>query len=77
MTESNYYFFGGPDMTQADVKAKEDAIEKLTTKADIVQALKDSLQGPCLRRRHHPRERLCHHDQRHYASEWPPSDSPT
>jgi uncharacterized damage-inducible protein DinB len=40
---SNYYFFGGPGMAEADVKAKEDAIEKLTTKADIVKALKDSL----------------------------------
>lgn len=40
---SNWYFFGGPDMTDDKAKAKEDAIEKLTTKADIVQALKDSL----------------------------------
>src|SRR5579863_8284093 len=39
---SSYYFFGGPDLSQADVKAKEDAVEKLTTKAEIVQALKDS-----------------------------------
>ncbi|HEY1986575.1 MAG TPA: DinB family protein [Terracidiphilus sp.] len=39
---SNYYFFGGPKMTQADVKAKEDSIEKLTSKADVVKALKDS-----------------------------------
>ena len=42
VTGSSYYFFGGPDMSQADVKAKEDAVEKLTTKAEIVQALKDS-----------------------------------
>jgi uncharacterized damage-inducible protein DinB len=40
---SNYYFFGGPDFTEADAKAKEDAIEKLTSKAEILQALKDSL----------------------------------
>jgi uncharacterized damage-inducible protein DinB len=40
---SNYYFFGNPGTTEADVKAKEDAIEKLTTKAEIIQALKDSL----------------------------------
>jgi uncharacterized damage-inducible protein DinB len=42
VTGSSYYFFGDPDTTQADVKAKEDAVEKLTTKAEIVQALKDS-----------------------------------
>lgn len=42
VTGSSYYFFGGPDLSQADVKAKEDAVEKLTTKAEIVQALKDS-----------------------------------
>ncbi len=40
---SNYYFFGGPNMAEADIKAKNDATEKLTTKADILQALKDSL----------------------------------
>jgi uncharacterized damage-inducible protein DinB len=42
VAEANYYFFGG-NMSEADMKAKSDAIEKLTTKADIVQALKDSL----------------------------------
>ncbi len=42
---SNYYFFGGPGMTQDQVKAKEDAVEKLTSKADIVQALKESLKN--------------------------------
>lgn len=42
VAESNYYFFGG-GMSEADIKAKSDAIEKLTTKADIIQALKDSL----------------------------------
>ena len=39
---SNYYFFGGSDFTEAATKAKEAEIEKLTTKADIVKALKDS-----------------------------------
>ncbi len=39
---SNYYFFGRPKFTEADVKARQDAIDKLTTKADILQALKDS-----------------------------------
>jgi len=39
---ANYYFFGGPKMTEADVKAKEDAIDKLTSKDEIIQALKDS-----------------------------------
>jgi len=39
---ANYYFFGGSGMSEANVKAKEDAIEKLTAKADIIQALKDS-----------------------------------
>jgi uncharacterized damage-inducible protein DinB len=29
-------------MSQADVKAKEESIEKLTSKADVVKALKDS-----------------------------------
>lgn len=43
VAEANWFFFGGPDMTQEKAKAKHDAIEKLTTKADIVQALKDSL----------------------------------
>jgi uncharacterized damage-inducible protein DinB len=42
VAESNYYFFGG-NMSEADVKAKSDAIEKLTSKAEIIQALKDSL----------------------------------
>lgn len=42
VTGSSYFFFGGPDMTQDQVKAKEEAVEKLTTKAEIVQALKDS-----------------------------------
>jgi len=42
VAETNYYFFGGPDSTEAGVKAMNDSIEKLTTKADIVKALKDS-----------------------------------
>jgi len=43
VAEANWYFFGG-DMSEADGKAKSDAIEKLTSKADIVQALKDSFK---------------------------------
>jgi uncharacterized damage-inducible protein DinB len=39
VAEANWYFFGSEDMS----KSKHDAIEKLTTKAEIVQALKDSL----------------------------------
>ena len=42
VTEANYYFFGGPSVTEADVKAKSEAIEKLKSKAEIVKALKDS-----------------------------------
>jgi uncharacterized damage-inducible protein DinB len=42
VAESNYYFFGG-NMSEADMKAKSDAIEKLKSKTEIVQALKDSL----------------------------------
>jgi uncharacterized damage-inducible protein DinB len=42
VAEANYFFFGGPNFTEADGKAKSDAIEKLTSKAEIVQALKDS-----------------------------------
>ncbi len=42
VAESNYYFFGGPNYSEAEDKAKSDAIEKLTSKADIVKALKDS-----------------------------------
>ncbi len=41
VTEANYYFFGA--LSDADMKAKGEAISKLTTKAEIVQALKDSL----------------------------------
>lgn len=42
VAESNYYFFGGSKYSEADVKTLTDSIEKLTTKADIVKALKDS-----------------------------------
>jgi len=42
VAESNYYFFGGPGFTEADGKAINESIEKLTTKADIVKALKES-----------------------------------
>lgn len=42
VAESNYYFFGG-NMSEADMKAKSDAIEKLKSKTEIIQALKDSL----------------------------------
>ncbi len=42
VAESNYYFFGGPNYSEAGAKAMSDSIEKLTTKADIVKALKDS-----------------------------------
>jgi uncharacterized damage-inducible protein DinB len=41
VAESNYYFFGG-GISEADMKTKSEAIEKLTSKADIIQALKDS-----------------------------------
>lgn len=42
VAEANWYFFGG-SISEADSKAKHDAIEKLTSKADIVKALQDSL----------------------------------
>jgi len=45
VTGSSYYFFGGPSMTQDQVKAKEESVEKLTSKAEIVQALKDSMKN--------------------------------
>jgi hypothetical protein len=44
VAESNWYFFGGPDITEAQLKVKSDAIMKLSSKADILQALKDSFQ---------------------------------
>ena len=42
VAEANYFFFGGPNFSAADDKAKSEAIEKLTGKAEIVKALKDS-----------------------------------
>jgi uncharacterized damage-inducible protein DinB len=42
VAEANYFFFGGPNFTEAADKAKSDAIEKLKSKAEIIQALKDS-----------------------------------
>jgi len=42
VAEANWYFFGG-DMSEADMKAKSDALAKLKSKAEIIQALKDSL----------------------------------
>jgi len=42
VTEANYYFFGGGNFTEAEGKAKSEAIDKLTSKADIIKALKDS-----------------------------------
>jgi uncharacterized damage-inducible protein DinB len=42
VAEANYFFFGGQTLSEADTKAKSDAIEKLKTKAEIVKALKDS-----------------------------------
>lgn len=41
VAEANYHFFGA-GMTEAELKAKQGAIEKLKTKAEIMQALKDS-----------------------------------
>jgi len=42
IAEANYYFFGGGKMTEAEDKAKSDSIEKLTSKDDIIAALKES-----------------------------------
>ena len=42
IAEANYYFFGGGKMTEAEDKAKSDAIEKLTSKDEIIAALKES-----------------------------------
>lgn len=44
VAEANYYFFAGDRFSDAEDKAKTAAIEKLTTKADILQALKDSFK---------------------------------
>jgi len=42
IAEANYYFFGGGKMTEAEDKAKSESIEKLTSKDDIIKALKES-----------------------------------
>jgi uncharacterized damage-inducible protein DinB len=42
VAQANYQIFSGPDFSDASKKAMLDSIEKLTTKADIVKALKDS-----------------------------------
>lgn len=42
VAEANYYFFSGSSYTDAGAKAMSASIEKLTTKADILKALKDS-----------------------------------
>jgi uncharacterized damage-inducible protein DinB len=42
VAEANYYFFAPPGFTEADDKAKTEAIEKLSSKADIIKALKES-----------------------------------
>ena len=42
VADANWYFFGPPNATEADAKAKSDAIKNLKSKAEIVQALKDS-----------------------------------
>ena len=42
VAESNYYFFGGPKFTDADNQKMSESIEKLTSKADIIKALKES-----------------------------------
>lgn len=42
VAEANAYFFNTTGASEADLKAKGDAIGKLKTKAEIVSALKDS-----------------------------------
>jgi uncharacterized damage-inducible protein DinB len=44
IAEANYYFFAGDSFSDAEDKTKTAAIEKLTSKADIMQALKDSFK---------------------------------
>ena len=44
VTEANDYYFSDHQLTQAEFKVKRDAIEKLTSKADIIQALQDSFK---------------------------------
>jgi hypothetical protein len=42
VAEANYYFYAGPDYSEAADKANSASIDKLTSKADIVKALMDS-----------------------------------
>ena len=78
VAESNYYFFGGPNYSEAEDKAKSDAIEKLTTKADIVKALKDSfVAAHAYIGWNHPGKRLCANRAWHARGRWPHSASPT
>jgi|SRR6185437_10555327 len=42
VAEANWYFWGSATMSDDQLKAKSDALAKLTTKADIMQALRDS-----------------------------------
>jgi uncharacterized damage-inducible protein DinB len=42
VSDANYYFFNTTGASEADLKAKGEAIAKLKTKAEIVQGLKDS-----------------------------------
>lgn len=42
IAEANWYFWG--TMSDTEMKAKSDAIMKLTTKADMMQALRDSFK---------------------------------
>ncbi len=41
VAQANYYFFAG-NMPEAEAKAKSEAIDKLTSRDDILKALKDS-----------------------------------
>jgi uncharacterized damage-inducible protein DinB len=41
VAQDNYYFYRG-NLSDAEMKAKQDAMEKFTSKAEIIQALKDS-----------------------------------
>jgi len=41
VAQDNYYFYRG-NLSEAEMQAKHDAIEKLASKAEIIQALKDS-----------------------------------
>jgi uncharacterized damage-inducible protein DinB len=45
VTGSSYYFFSSPDAKQDQIKAKEEGADKPTSKAEIVQEMKDSLKN--------------------------------